>query len=503
MAALVLALPWLIPFAPGPSPAVFPWLSSISIVAGALFFICLTRHPTYDAGGFKASAKVIVVSWIVAGLASAAIGLLQYYGVSGALHPWISHASFGEAYANLRQRNQFASLTNIAFASLVYLSTRYSLIGYRHWTLLLAVCLLMAGNAASSSRTGFVQVLLLCLIYGYWGGIRGIRIRRVLITAVVGYIVATLVLPWFAGLDPSLHGLISRLRAGEKACYGRITLWENVFHLITLQPWTGWGAGELDYAHYMTLYQGLRFCQILDNAHNLPLHLAVELGLPAALLLCGGFVAWVIQRRPWQESDPDRQLAWAVFSVILLHSMLEYPLWYAPFQIAGLCCLSLLWLAPKELSSSENSVRNFGWKRGVLVTMAASVMTAAAYAMWDYHRVSQIYMLPADRDPAYREHTLEKISGTWLFSDQVRFAELSMTPLIRANARWTYETANDLLHYSPEPKVIEKVIESAVMLGLDDEAAAHLARYRAAFPEEYAVWTAVNTRSAMGHGASD
>jgi hypothetical protein len=38
--------------------------------------------------------------------------------------------------------------------------------------------------------------------------------------------------------------------------------------------------------------------------------------------------------------------------------------------------------------------------------------------------------------------------------------------------------------------VIEKAIESAVMLNLDDEALAHLARYRAAFPKEHARWAA-------------
>ncbi len=32
------------------------------------------------------------------------------------------------------------------------------------------------------------------------------------------------------------------------------------------------------------------------------------------------------------------------------------------------------------------------------------------------------------------------------------------------------------------------MIESAVMLKKDDEAQKHLARYRAAFPKEYALW---------------
>jgi hypothetical protein len=39
--------------------------------------------------------------------------------------------------------------------------------------------------------------------------------------------------------------------------------------------------------------------------------------------------------------------------------------------------------------------------------------------------------------------------------------------------------------------VIEKLIESAVMLGLDEEARFHMLRYQAAFPTEYARWVKV------------
>jgi O-antigen ligase len=106
------------------------------------------------------------------------------------------------------------------------------------------------------------------------------------------------------GLDPAAHGMLARLRGGELACASRITLWSNVLNLIGQKPWLGWGWGELDYAHYMHLYgQSPRFCDILDNAHNLPLHVAVELGVPAALLLCGAVVWGVLRARPWRETD--------------------------------------------------------------------------------------------------------------------------------------------------------------------------------------------------------
>jgi hypothetical protein len=48
--------------------------------------------------------------------------------------------------------------------------------------------------------------------------------------------------------------------------------------------------------------------------------------------------------------------------------------------------------------------------------------------------------------------------------------------------------ARQLLHFSPEPRVVEKLIESAVMLGRDDEARFYLLRFKAAFPKEHARW---------------
>jgi hypothetical protein len=50
--------------------------------------------------------------------------------------------------------------------------------------------------------------------------------------------------------------------------------------------------------------------------------------------------------------------------------------------------------------------------------------------------------------------------------------------------------AQDMLHFSPEPRVVELLIESAVMLKLDEQAAFYLVRYQAAFPEAYARWAA-------------
>jgi hypothetical protein len=89
-----------------------------------------------------------------------------------------------------------------------------------------------------------------------------------------------------------------------------------------------------------------------------------------------------------------------------------------------------------------------------------------------------------NRAPAYRDETLQKVQSSWLFSDYVKFAELTTTPLTRENAEHLQTLALEMLHFSPEPKVARMVIESAVLLGRDTEAVYYLQRYKAAFPNE-------------------
>lgn len=509
-AFLLLTLPWLNPFAPGPSPAVVPWLVALTATAGLLWLGSvrgLAAQPPEPQTFAQRWAPPLAWALLVAGLASSAMGLLQYFGVAAALEPWVRQGTPGEAFANLRQRNQFASLTNMALVALAWLAANHRtaaatdrvadrvtdfLRGRGRPVLLVMAALLAAGNAASSSRTGLLQLATLCGLYLLWGGWRERPLRQLLLVAALVYAVATFLLPWLAGLDP-FGGMFARLRDGAPACSSRLLLWSNVLHLIAEKPWLGWGWNELDFAHYTTLYDGPRFCEILDNAHNLPLHLAVELGLPLALLACGAVLWWVLRQKPWREADPARHMAWGVLAVIGLHSLVEYPLWYGPFQMAAGLSMAVLW-RPKAPAAGAKFKPNRPLAQVLSAPLAIILIATSAYAAWDYHRVSQLYLAPAARDEAYRDDTLGKARVSRLFHNQVAFAELVTTPLTRSNAQWTFDTASALLHYSPEPRIIEKVIESAVMLGRDDEALAQLQRFKAAFPKEHAAWVRSNAR---------
>lgn len=515
-AALLVALPWLHPFTFGPSAAIGPWLvgaacgialwalcgrashlprglawACAALVAwAALSQLALQPDTAMLAAGLLlfllaasaahvlALARALQAGLLVAATASAVFGLLQYFGWSAAFSPWINAAEAGEAFANVRQPNQFASLCWLGAAVVLF-----GTLPLRRPAAALVVLFAVA-SAASGSRTGALELVALLVLAAWWRGPQ--RRERWLLAAIAAaaYVAAVPLLPlaleaWTG--EEAGRALWSRVAAGD-GCFSRLVLWSNVLRLVALQPLAGWGWGGLDLAHYLTLYSGPRFCEILDNAHNLPLHLAVELGVPVALLACGGVLAWILRARPWGEQDPLRQLAWALFAIIMLHSLLEYPLWYGPFQIA--LGIAVGWLFATD-AGAQPEVPAGARPR----LLAAAVMAAAlAYAAWDYLRVSQIYLPPEDRRAGWAEDTLAHVRRSWLFSGHAGFAEFTLTAPTRANAQWMYAMSTRALRHSPEPRVIERAIESATATGHVDEAAIHLARFRAAFPQDYAAW---------------
>lgn len=523
MAALLvflgLALPWLNPVTWGPVGGALPlWFSWVC--ATVALGVIAAAPARWSAGQLM---RVAAGAWLVAALISVFIGLLQYVGAAEWLSGWVSPTPLGVAFANLRQRNQFASLTSLGLVALLWWATYQAALqassklnelklngstpprtplplgnAFRpqaglHWIGTLGAAILLGvGNAASSSRTGLMQLVLIAGLAVVWGGLRQPAVRRTVLVAGLAYGLASIALPWVAGLDPLSNGAWARLRDGDSACASRLTLWGNVLHLIAQKPWLGWGWGELDYAHFITLYPGERFCDILDNAHNLPLHLAVELGVPAAVLLCGAALVALWRAKPWRETDSLRQLAWAGVAVIGLHSLLEYPLWYGPFQVALGLCGWFLWhtrasaghprLQTDAPTGFDPNLKPFSPLAGVSIALIAiPLIFFSAYVTWDYYRVSQVYLSPAKRLATYRENTLAKIQGSVLFKQQVRFAELTTTPLTPANAEQMHQLALALLHFSPEPRVINKLIDSAELLGRPEEAQFYRVRLEAAF----------------------
>lgn len=562
LAALFISLPWLNPFTLDPSVAVLPWLVSLGcsgallVVApglkpqqrGTLLFAALCSffllHWRLQGGRYGAElmgtltalmvfwssvsaglgiaglgtapvknegviSKIrhqplrwLALTWLIVALISCVLGLLQYFGGAQFFSPWINQPlHLGEAFANLRQRNLFATLTSIGFAALLglLLQSKWneqakSEIAISKWVYG-AMVLLALGNASSGSRTGLLEWILILACTAGWNWPIRRRVVLFALQAVLVYLAASVVLPWLLGMGS--EGLFDRFNESEP-CISRRVLWSNVLTLIAQKPWFGWGWGQLDYAHFVTLFPDGKFCQIVDNAHNLPLHLAVELGIPAALTICG-VAGWLVWRaKPWRETDPLQQMIWGVMAVIMLHSLVEFPLWYGAFQMTFGLGIGVLWansekgLVSRMAAVNKESkiiipIQGKAQSYPVILSMLCFIIFLSASV--SYSHVRQIYLPSNQRYADYSVDTLMKVQKTLFFPDQARFALLMSVSVVTAdNAKFVYSLAKELLHYSPEAPVVERLIDAAAMLGRDDEVKFYSERFKISFPEDYAKW---------------
>ena len=528
---LCVALPWLNPFASSPSTAVIPLLVSWMMAACALLAVVelplvKTRWTWAErvgcgvlvlwlaaslmwvpqvvdraltaglvaslmcvwlmaAVGRRAAVDEPLLHWLVVGLLAAAVisavlGMLQYLGLARELSPWVNQPLKGDAFANLRQRNQFASLTSLGLVALLgWLAARAKAQSMTTRCWLIAIVLLnvlAAGVACSVSRTGAVQWGLVGVLMAAWSwrsakqeprfgtGLVWLAISAPLLVAVW-----SVLMPWLALQTTGEWGASMILRVTGQAqdyaaCGGRRVLWSNVLAMLAQHPWLGWGWGETDYAHFMTGYSSMRFCDMLDNAHDFPLHLALEFGVPFAAAVMALIGLWVLRRTPWREHHPWRVMAWCLILVLGLHSLLEYPLWYGPFQMTLGFAIGLLWASPNAQAKQET-------QEGPML-VAALLFIGCLYVAWDFNRVGQIYRQAVSRDAAYRDNPLHHAKQSWLFKNQADFAELTTQNVTQDNAAELYSQAVRLMHYSPEARVVQRVIDGGKLLGHDAQAQA-------------------------------
>lgn len=551
----LLVYPWINPIAPSPSSGVVPWLFSLACGLVAWLLIVDKKGPWFWQGanwlawwliglvlailshtasfngetvltlaglallalaidiGAKAKNKtslllIIAYAWFMAAFISSIIALSQYFNFDDTLYPIFNIANEGEAFGNLRQRNQLATLLNIGLAVVIVwpmlavkagylgqnsnaspgissgIATRIN--GWQWLITLLAIQLITAANAASVSRTGMVGVLVLFGLTLVW--FKNIHKDSLLIAtaSLLSYAFWVLVLPYASEWITGTHGysLFGRLGLeGLGSCTSRKFLYLNVIDLIIEKPFWGWGWRELSLAHFSGAYDN-RFCEILDNAHNLPLHFAVELGLMVTLLLIVPFVWMCIKAKPWAASTVASQMAWAVLSLVLLHSMLEYPLWYGPFMLAFGMSLGLLWQSPTQQPKNQKVAQFRSALPGWLGFLG---LIGLFYATFDYIRISQIYTVPEDRFAIFADAPYSHAKQSWLFAGPVYFAVLLETPVTPQNAQAKYDLAKKIMHYSPEGAVIEVQLQAAQFLGhANTEIESLKAQYKKVYPSDYA-----------------
>jgi len=346
-------------------------------------------------------AQGFFAGWVVAGLLSAAVALVQVFAPDLTDGDWIASSAVpGRAVGNLRQPNHlssvllWAAIALVGWAELrmrVRAAAKVPTLGTRPWggvALGLCMAVLIWAVVLSASRTGLVGVVLLAL----WG-LADRRLSRpgraLLLATPLMYAAAWWGMALWAQASDHAFGGQQRLSEGDVAG-SRFRIWADALHLIAQHPWTGVGWGNFNFAWSLTPFPN-RHPAFFDHTHNLPLQLAVELGVPLALLVCALLIRalWQAWRRAL-SAEPAASVAGrcAVMMVVLigLHSLLEYPLWYAYFLLPAAWVWGLaLGLRPAGAAAPGSRP---AWLLAVAGTLCAG---AAVLSVQDYLRVAAIF----------------------------------------------------------------------------------------------------------------
>lgn len=438
-----------------------PWALSLSacgvIVAAGLMASmgAAVSQARRTAGVFRPLAWALVL----AGLGSVAVAIVQIFLPQWADGSWIARSTLpGRAVGNLRQANHLATLLLWSLVALVWLGEmrlrrplhdaayaptvlesrwagepelasrpRISAAQRERWLTLGAVLAaglaLVAGLVWSGSRTGLLGLLLLAA----WG-LADRRLtkatRAVLVAAPAMALAVWLAMQGLAGASPASQGL---MRPGSDLSTSRFAIWSNTLELIAQNPLLGVGFGEFNFAWTLTPFPN-RPTAFFDHTHNLPLQLMVELGVPLSLVVMA-LLLWVLQRAAKQALRHEGELgltvrtAFVMVALMVLHSQLEYPLWYAHFLLPTAFLLGLC-IAGQERRSAAlrpDEVVRAPVRTSLMVALMGLAATAAA--VWDYQRVVEIFK--PSRGAGSLEQRIEQGRQSWFFAHHADYAAVT------------------------------------------------------------------------------
>lgn len=246
----------------------------------------------------------------------------------------------GRAVANLRQPNHLATMLVLGSMAAVWVARR------GQWSVLATatlVALAMGGVVMTASRTGMVGSVLL-LVWALRDRRMPAALRLAAASAPLWYAAWWAFMYWWShSAEGHAFAAAARLGDGSDISSSRFAIWANVLQLVAQHPWAGVGWGEFNVAWTFTAFPG-RPTAFFDHTHNIVLQWAVELGLPlAAVVVAGvGLAFWALWQRWALSPEGDAEaaerhslvcLSGALVAMAGLHSLLEYPLWYAYFLL--------------------------------------------------------------------------------------------------------------------------------------------------------------------------
>lgn len=349
--------------------------------------------------------------------ALAAILQVSIEGVPGVFYP-LNHGVCG----NIAQRNLLYSYLTFGIISAIHLYGK----GYLPKLALAALLILLTfAINLTGSRAVLIYTALLVASIGLARNL-GMGRRHIIgiALAVTGILFFQVTHSWVMTLLPGLgESMVERFQTQGTIDPIRLNMLAVAGKMITENPLLGGGLGSFDQRMFWQPIESDDSQYSLTNSehsHNIVAQLAGELGLLALIPLT---VLLIALHRQTPADNTARWLGWMVPVILIIHALVEYPLWYAHFL--GIFTFFVAYAVPVDRKLITPDLR-----LKVCVAFSSTVSVFCIFwVAYDYYRLEN-YL--TSRAPAIQiERAFNEISANPFighFAQKLLAVNLSPTP---------------------------------------------------------------------------
>lgn len=259
----------------------------------------------------------------MASLVSVGLQLAQWFDLLK-YSTWIAEPPVSRFYANIYQPNLLGSLLLLGCVAMAW---AYYKKAVGTGVVVVSVLFLLTGVALTESRTAWINLILVLVLLGLFWRQERPRYMLFAFALFLGYFAI------FSYEIPLINEYLGRPVGVYREASDplRLQMWASLSREILERPVMGFGWGQLAEA----IYQARDFPVAVFNAqhsHNIILDVLIFSGVVLGgliLLVCALFAVRFIRFLP--SGSPAFVIPFAACSILIVHAMLELPLYYAYF----------------------------------------------------------------------------------------------------------------------------------------------------------------------------
>ena len=445
--------------------------------------------------GLPVLTTALAVVLLLGAEISTLVGVIQHFHWRGPLDAVISATTSPAVFGNMGQPNHFANYITLGLISLGLLLNQKKL---NKWQVLLLAVPMLFVLVLSGSRSAGLYLLFMTGMAYFWqrrdSSNRSLMYYSLILLLGFGLMHLVVQIPWLSGQYGSVTTLDRMIKAaadlhssGASGDSGvaersiRLHIWYEAWLMFKQFPLLGAGFGQFGWQNFL-LGPSLHNSSILglyNNAHNLVMQTAAEMGIPGLVILLGTLTLWIKQARISQHSV-YQWWGYGLLTVLGIHSLLEYPLWYAYFLGVAALTLGIF-----DTTSFRLELRTTGRLMVSAIVLLGVISLGQVFI--GYRNLEDLTSMR--QEALNNKNSLSNLLGLQkqaLLQSYVEIAISSMIELRQDNLTNVRELNENVMHFVPISSVVYREVLVLAMSGEQEAAQQQLERAIWAYPEGFA-----------------